>query len=53
MSDIFKPQIGSSGSTLGMNVAPSPSPLSQAIGVGIGALGLNKALSNPLGSLFG
>ena len=53
MSDIFKPQIGSAGSTLGMNVAPSPSPLSQAIGAGIGALGINKALGNPLGSLFG
>jgi len=53
MSDIFKPQIGSAGSTLGMNVAPSPSPLSQAIGLGIGALGINKALGNPLGGLFG
>ena len=53
MSDIFKPQIGSAGSTLGTSVAPSPSPLSQAIGVGIAGLGLNKALSNPLGNLFG
>ena len=53
MSDIFKPQIGSAGSTLGMNVAPAPSPLSQAIGLGIGAFGLNKSLGNPLGDLFG
>ena len=53
MSDIFKPQIGSAGSTLGMNVAPSPSPLSQAIGLGIGAFGINQKLGNPLGNLFG
>jgi len=53
MSDIFKPQIGSAGSTLGVAVAPAPSPLSQAIGVGIGALGLNRGLGNPLGNLFG
>jgi hypothetical protein len=53
MSDIFKPQIGSAGSTLGMNVAPSPSPLSQAIGVGTGVFGFNRALGNPLGPLFG
>ena len=53
MSDIFKPQIGSAGSTLGMNVAPSPSPLSQAIGAGTGVFGLNRALGNPLGPLFG
>ena len=53
MSDIFKPQIGSAGSTLGMNVAPSPSPLSQAIGAGIGVFGANRALGNPLGGFFG
>ena len=53
MSDIFKPQIGSAGSTLGMNVAPAPSPLSQAIGLGIGAIGLSQKLGNPLGDLFG
>ena len=55
MSDIFKPQIGSAGSTLGMNVAPSPSPLSQAIGLGIGAYGIQQGigLKNPLGGLFG
>ena len=53
MSDVFKPQIGSAQSTLGSAVAPSPSPLSQAIGVGVGALGLNKALGNPFGGLFG
>ena len=53
MSDIFKPQIGSAGSTLGMAVAPAPSPLSQGIAAGMGVFGLNKALKNPLGSLFG
>jgi hypothetical protein len=51
-SDIFKPQIGSAGSTLGLQVAPSPSPFSQAIGAGIAGLGINKALGNPLGPLF-
>ena len=53
MSDIFKPQIGSAQSTLGVQVAPSPSPLSQAIGAGIAGFGLNKALGNPFGDLFG
>jgi len=53
VSDIFKPSIGSASTTLGTNVAPSASPLSQAIGLGIGALGLNRALDNPLGGLFG
>jgi hypothetical protein len=53
MSDIFKPQIGSAGSTLGMAVAPAPSPLSQGIAAGMGTFGINRALGNPLGSLFG
>jgi len=53
MSDIFKPNIGSSQSTIGTNVAPTASPLSQAIGTGIGALGVNQALKNPVGDLFG
>ncbi len=53
MSDIFKPQIGSSSSTIGTQVAPSPSPLSQAIGAGIAGFGVNKALGNPFGELFG
>ena len=53
MSDIFKPQIGSAGSTLGMAVAPAPSPLSQGIAAGMGVFGINKALKNPLGRLFG
>tara|TARA_R110002020_G_scaffold215010_2_gene422164 strand:+ start:462 stop:1499 length:1038 start_codon:yes stop_codon:yes gene_type:complete len=53
MSDIFKPQIGSASSTLGLNVAPSPSPLSQAIGTGIAAFGLQKGLGSPFGGLFG
>jgi hypothetical protein len=53
MSDIFKPQIGSAQSTIGTQVAPSPSPLSQAIGAGIAGFGVNKALGNPFGDLFG
>ena len=53
MSDIFKPQVGSAQSTLGVTVAPSPSPLSQAIGLGIAGLSANRALENPLGKLFG
>lgn len=53
MSDIFKPQIGSAQSTLGVQVAPSPSPISQAIGAGIAGFGVNKALGNPFGDLFG
>jgi len=53
MSDIFKPQIGSASSTIGTQVAPSPSPLSQAIGAGIVGFGANKALGNPFGDLFG
>jgi len=53
MSDIFKPNIGSAMSTLGAQVAPSPSPISQAIGAGIAGFGVNKALGNPFGSLFG
>lgn len=53
MSDIFKPQIGSASSTIGTQVAPSPSPLSQAIGAGIAGFGVTKALGNPFGELFG
>ena len=52
MSDIFKPAIGSGGSTIGVTTAPSPSPLSQAIGAGVGAFGLNQALGNPFGDIF-
>ena len=48
-SDIFKPNIGSASSSIGMNVAPSPSPFSQFIGAGITGLGLNKALNDPFG----
>ena len=51
ISDIFKPSISSGASTIGVTTAPSPSPLSQAIGVGVGALGLNKALGNPFGDI--
>ena len=50
--DIFKPAIGSAGSTIGISTAPSPSPLSQAIGAGVGAFGLNQALGNPFGDIF-
>tara|TARA_R110002020_G_scaffold468965_1_gene693615 strand:+ start:24 stop:1046 length:1023 start_codon:yes stop_codon:yes gene_type:complete len=46
-SDIFKPSIGSAQSTLVNNVAPSPSPLSQAIGAGIGAFGLQAKIGSP------
>ena len=52
ISDIFKPSISSGASTIGVTTAPSPSPLSQAIGVGVGALGLNKALDNPFGKFI-
>ena len=50
--DIFKPAIGSGSSTIGVTTAPSPSPLSQAIGMGVGALGLQRALGNPFGDIF-
>jgi len=50
-SDIFKPNIGSASSTIGMNVAPSPSPFSQFLGAGIAGLGINKALNDPFGIL--
>ena len=48
-SDIFKPNIGSASSSIGMNVAPSPSPFSQFMGAGITGLGINKALNDPFG----
>ena len=53
MSDMLKPQLGSSGSALAMSSAAPPSGLSQLIGGGLGALGLNQAIGNPLGNLFG
>tara|TARA_R110002020_G_scaffold105027_1_gene245211 strand:- start:1646 stop:2686 length:1041 start_codon:yes stop_codon:yes gene_type:complete len=52
MSDIFKPQIGSAGTTLGTAVAPSPSPFSQAIGAGIAGLSANRYLGNPFGGFL-
>ena len=52
ISDIFKPQVGSAQSTLGATVAPSPSPLSQAVGLGIAGLGLQQGLGNPFSGLF-
>jgi ABC-type transporter Mla subunit MlaD len=51
-SDIFKPNIGSAASTIGTQVAPSPSPLSQAIGAGTAVLGGIKAFGNPFESIF-
>ena len=53
MGDIFKPSIGSAGSTLGVSTAPSQSQLSQGIGLGIAGLGVNQAYGNPLGNIFG
>ena len=53
MGDIFKPSIGSAGSTLGVSTAPSQSQLSQGIGLGIAGLGVNQAYGNPLGAVFG
>jgi hypothetical protein len=53
MSDMLKPQLGSSGSALAMSSAAPPSGWSQLIGGGLGALGLNKVIGNPLGTLFG
>jgi hypothetical protein len=50
-SDIFKPNIGSASSSIGMNVAPSPSPFSQFMGAGVAGLGINKALGDPFGIL--
>lgn len=52
VSDIFKPSIGSAGSTLGYAQAPSPSPMSQALGMGIAAYGLQNKMGNPLGDIF-
>ena len=52
MSDIFKPSIGSAQTTLGLNVSPSPSPLSQAVGLGIAGLGLQQSLGNPFAGAF-
>lgn len=46
-SDIFKPSIGSAGSTLGRQVAPSPSPMSQALGMGVAAFGLQNKVGTP------
>jgi len=52
VSDIFKPSIGSAQSALGYQQAPSPSPLSQALGMGIAAYGLQNKMGNPLGDIF-
>ena len=53
MSDILKPTIGTSQSTLSAATAPNPSGFSQLVGAGIAGLGLNQALGNPLGNVFG
>jgi len=46
-SDIFKPSIGSAGSTIGRQVAPSASPMSQALGMGVAAFGLQNKVGTP------
>jgi len=51
-SDIFKPSIGTAQSVLGATTAPTPSPLSQAIGVGIAGFGLQQQLGNPFQGLL-
>ena len=51
-SDIFKPSIGSAGSTLTREVAPSPSPWSQALGAGMVGFGLQNKLGNPFSGLW-
>ena len=52
-SDILKPTIGSSQSSITQATAPTPSVWSQLVGAGIGGLSLNKNLGNPIGELFG
>tara|TARA_R110000737_G_scaffold71576_2_gene100082 strand:- start:174 stop:1451 length:1278 start_codon:yes stop_codon:yes gene_type:complete len=53
MSDMLKPQIGSSSSTLAQTTSPNASAWSQLIGGGIGLLGLNKGITGNYGGLFG
>ena len=48
-ANILKPTINSATSSQVTNVAPSQSGFSQLVGAGIGALGVNKAIGNPLG----
>jgi len=48
-ANILKPSINSATSSQLTNVAPSQSGFSQLVGAGIGALGVNKAIGNPLG----
>jgi len=52
-ANILKPTINSATSSQITNVAPSQSGFSQFVGAGIGALGLNQAIGNPLGKSFG
>jgi hypothetical protein len=48
-ANILKPNINSATSAQQTTVAPSQSGFSQLVGAGIGALGVNKAIGNPLG----
>lgn len=48
-ANILKPSINSATSAQQTTVAPSQSGFSQLVGAGIGALGINKAIGNPLG----
>ena len=52
MSDILKPNIGSTTSSWGSKFEPSASPLSQAIGAGIGMYGINRGMNNPFANWF-
>ena len=48
-ANILKPTINSATATQQITAAPSQSGFSQLVGAGIGALGVNKAIGNPLG----
>ena len=52
-ANILKPNINSATSAQQTTVAPSQSGFSQLVGAGIGALGLNTAIGNPIGKTFG
>jgi len=52
-ANILKPTINSATSSQLTNVAPSQSGFSQLVSAGIGGLGVNQALGNPLGKAFG
>ena len=52
-ANILKPSINSATSAQQSTVAPSQSGFSQLVSAGIGGLGVNQALGNPLGKSFG